>query len=203
MLNYLKILDKPDWDKIEELTIGEFCWDYDFKPLSKAKIFILKDRAICVRMWSYEDNPVSLHTENDSYVYKDSCLEFFFNAYPEESDIYLNFEVNHIGTIYVQFGAGRGDRKLLSGLQIAYPEVRTFKGKDEQGDFWGIEYEIPLNILQAIYGKNDIFSGQIIKAGLYKCGDNTGRPHYGSWQKIETETPDFHRPEFFGKLEIK
>lgn len=40
------------------------------------------------------------------------------------------------------------------------------------------------------------------KAGFYKCGDETGRPHYGSWQKVETDAPDFHRPEFFESFEI-
>ncbi|MBO7233161.1 MAG: hypothetical protein J6V16_08435, partial [Bacteroidales bacterium] len=29
------------------------------------------------------------------------------------------------------------------------------------------------------------------------------QPHYLSWQPINTEKPDFHRPEFFGTLYCK
>ena len=35
---------------------------------------------------------------------------------------------------------------------------------------------------------------------FYKCGDATLLPHYLSWSQIDTEQPDFHRPEFFGEL---
>ena len=37
-----------------------------------------------------------------------------------------------------------------------------------------------------------------LKANVYKCGDNTYRPHYMSWNPIETLTPNFHCPEYFG-----
>lgn len=203
MADDLKILDRPDWDEVDELSIDKFCWDYEFKPLSKAKLFILRERGICVRMWSYENNPVSVHREKDSYVYQDSCLEFFFNAFPEESQIYLNFEVNHRGVMFVQYGTERNDRQFLSVLNAEHPEVRTFSGSDRLGDFWGIEYEIPLDMLQIVYGKKNMKAGQRIKAGFYKCGDNTGRPHYGSWKNISTANPDFHCPQFFGALTIK
>ena len=35
---------------------------------------------------------------------------------------------------------------------------------------------------------------------LYKCGDELPHPHFRSWKSIETEKPDFHRPEFFAEV---
>jgi len=203
MINYLKVLDRLEWNRVDEILIDKFCWDYPFKPLSKAKLCLLKNQGICVKMWSYEDNPISICTQNNEYVNYDSCLEFFFNVFPEESNIYLNFEVNHLGTMLIQYGSGRGDRKFLSTLNVEYPTVTAFTDTDVLGEYWGIEYTIPLDLIEAIYGKSDIKTNHIIRAALYKCGDNTGRPHYGSWQPIGTERPDFHRPEFFGELVIK
>lgn len=202
MINYLKKLDRLEWDSVDEILIDKFCWDYSFKPLSKAKLCLVKNLGICVKMWSYEDNPVSIHSKDNENVYQDSCLEFFFNAFPKESHVYMNFEINHLGTMLIQYGADRGDRRFLSTLNVTYPKVTTFNGKDDLGDFWGIEYIIPLELLDIIYGKSDILPEQIIKAALYKCGDKTGRPHYGSWQVIDTENPDFHLPEFFGELTV-
>ncbi len=41
----------------------------------------------------------------------------------------------------------------------------------------------------------------VVMAGnLNKCASATSAPHYLSWNPIDTPTPDFHRPEFFGKI---
>jgi hypothetical protein len=41
---------------------------------------------------------------------------------------------------------------------------------------------------------------ETLRANFYKCGDGTSVPHYLSWNQVITETPDFHRPEFFGEI---
>ena len=42
-----------------------------------------------------------------------------------------------------------------------------------------------------------------IKANFYKCGDELQTPHFLSWNPIQIEQPDFHRPDFFGTLEFE
>ena len=51
--------------------------------------------------------------------------------------------------------------------------------------------------LHYINGAND--------RGFYKTGgaDITGNEHYGMWNEVGTENPDFHRPEYFGKFIIE
>ena len=44
------------------------------------------------------------------------------------------------------------------------------------------------------------WSGLKARMNLYKCGDNLSHPHFLSWRPIQTEKPDFHRPEFFGEV---
>ncbi len=46
----------------------------------------------------------------------------------------------------------------------------------------------------------DSLEGKRIPANFYKCGDKLRTPHFLSWNKIEIEKPDFHRPDFFGEL---
>jgi hypothetical protein len=46
----------------------------------------------------------------------------------------------------------------------------------------------------------DFSSGKRMKGNFQKCGDKTKFPHYGSWNRIDTPEPDFHRPEYFGDL---
>ena len=41
-----------------------------------------------------------------------------------------------------------------------------------------------------------------LKANFYKCGDLTAHTHFLSWSPIDAPKPDFHRPDFFGTLEL-
>ena len=38
------------------------------------------------------------------------------------------------------------------------------------------------------------------KANFYKIAENSSNPHYITWSEVGIDHPDFHRPEFFGKL---
>ena len=45
-------------------------------------------------------------------------------------------------------------------------------------------------------------AGTVLRANFYKCGDELSVPHFLSWNPIEVSQPDFHRPEYFGELEL-
>ena len=44
--------------------------------------------------------------------------------------------------------------------------------------------------------------GRVIRANCYKCGDKTVREHYMMWNPTTSDTPDFHRPQDFGEMEM-
>jgi hypothetical protein len=81
----------------ETARIDRFNWNCAYQPLSLAQLCYLPKQGLAVRLWSYEENPVSTHEGDDAPVHLDSCLEFFVNPFPEASNWYLNFECNHIG----------------------------------------------------------------------------------------------------------
>ena len=66
-------------------------------------------------------------------------------------------------------------------------------------------WEVALVIPYTVFIKHRITSldGQTIKANFYKCGDELQTPHFLSWNPINIEKPDFHRPDFFGSLEFE
>ena len=43
-------------------------------------------------------------------------------------------------------------------------------------------------------------SGVVWKANFYKIAENSTNPHYITWSVVENDKPDFHKPEFFGKI---
>jgi hypothetical protein len=55
---------------------------------------------------------------------------------------------------------------------------------------------IPFSLL----GLKDV--PQSLNCNFYKCGDKCMHPHYLSWSPIGLPEPNFHCPEFFGKINL-
>ena len=136
-------------------------------------------------------------------VYKDSCVEFFVDPFPEKNVGYINFETNAIGALLVAIGPDRHRRTPipeadLTGFEI-YSSVKRPVSGYHGAEFWNLAYRVPLSLFVRYYGA-EIKPGRSGLANFYKCGDETETPHYGAWSPVRTERPDFHRPEFFGRL---
>ncbi|MDC7233175.1 MAG: carbohydrate-binding family 9-like protein [Spirochaetales bacterium] len=141
-----------------------------------------------------------------SDVYKDSCVELFLS--PEEKDYYYNLEFNCIGSCLMQKGPGRENREVFSqdiaDRIIRIPSLgrepihRFHEGLAAEAASWSLMLVIPASVFT--YETIDSFKGVRMKGNLYKCGDELETPHYLCWNRIETEQPDFHRPDFFGEL---
>ena len=43
-------------------------------------------------------------------------------------------------------------------------------------------------------------AGSEWRGDMYRCADGTSNPLYNCWSPIGTATPDYHRPEYFGRL---
>ena len=128
-----------------------------------------------------------------SPVHEDSCLEFFFR--PEGDERYLNFEINPNGCLHIGFGPDRESRvRVLPHEPGKLFRIRT--GRTADG--WEAEYRIPVSFLKIFYP--DFRCAGKLHANVYKCGDKTFHPHYLAWNPVETEKPDFHRPEYFGEM---
>lgn len=145
--------------------------------------FTVEEPDLCFRAEVVEDNGRS---------WEDSCVEIFLQnpAKPEE---YFNFETTSRGFLLAAHGPDRSDRQVLDLDQIA-KIIRIKDVASVAGNLicWGMTIRIPASI----FGLSS-FDGQTLRGNFYKCGDKSKTPHYLSAFPIETEKPDFHRPEFF------
>lgn len=138
-------------------------------------------------------------TEDGSPVYQDSCVEFFMKK-PEE-DRYYNFEFNCIGTCDASH---RLSRDLKSALPDGdYASIRRYPslGRKPFAELKGIHsWELTVAIPFRVMGLNPENLPEYILGNFYHCADGTEVVRYISWNPIESASPDFHRPEFFGKI---
>jgi len=195
----------PDgpWNELAALAVDNYLWlANSYRPPVEARLcysrlylyvmFRVGERRVRVRYAKFQDP-----------VYKDSCVEFFVDAFPETRLGYVNFETNAAGTLLAAFGPDRTHRKPLgpedlAGFEAAASVPGPLDG-EHGAEAWTLAYRVPLALFRRIYGQ-EVRSGHRAAANFYKCGDETEAPHYGAWSRVETSAPDFHRPEYFGEL---
>ena len=191
------------WPGIPSLGIDHYLWlENGYRPPVEVKLcysrsflhvrFRVGERRVRVKYLKFQDP-----------VYKDSCVEFFIDAFPESRLGYVNFETNAAGTLLAAFGPDRFNRKPLwpedlGGFDVSASVAGPLDG-EHGGDSWTLEYRVPLALFRKIYGL-EVRPGHRAAANFYKCGDETEFPHYGAWSRVDTPSPDFHRPDFFGEV---
>ena len=139
-------------------------------------------------------------------VFKDSCVEFFFSPSPGVAEGYFNLEVNCCGVALFEFHPGAGKEVI----HIPEPVFRKIDvGHTLQGRIdpeisspmtWSVALKLPMDILSAFRPVVFPEPGASWRANFHKCADLCSHPHWLTWAKIDSPTPRFHLPEFFGTL---
>ena len=181
-----------DWEEIPVLTLDHILWLPD-QGVEACGQFCYDEDSLYVHLQAVESDIRAENTEPLSPVCQDSCLEFFFR--PEGEERYFNFEINPNGCLYIGFGHDRSDSTALWREDMK--ELFSIQA-DRTEDGWEVYYQIPVSFLRLFYPGYS-FSGTLM-ANVYKCGDLTNHKHYLSWNMVQSEKPDFHRPEDFGRM---
>ena len=188
----MTVSGEPEKQAVPQLQLDRILWTPDFGIRASGGICHDAEN-LYVHLQAEEEYIRAELTAPLSPVNEDSCLEFFFM--PEGEDRYLNFEVNPNGCLLAGFGRGRADRIFLhrEDLRELFG-IRTARTPDG----WEVFYRIPLSFLR-LFWPGFAFAGAL-RANVYKCGDLTAREHYLSWNPVNSRTPDFHRPQDFGRM---
>ena len=209
--NY-KELSAPYVADIEKLSEGEIIkhlrattphaiecvnWsDYPYAPDVTLRI-AHSERVLAIMFEVKEQNTKAITLDDNGPVWEDSCVEFFVRNPKGEG--YFNFEMNCVGTLLAAKRKSREDAQHFSAEELA--KVRHFGSLPHQqidiqdGEWWMVEL-IPFETLGLEEAPEEI------SANFYKCGDKCEPMHFLSWSPIGLPQPNFHCPEFFGKVKL-
>ncbi|MBC7757624.1 MAG: hypothetical protein H7069_02120 [Phormidesmis sp. FL-bin-119] len=189
-------------DTIQKHGVSYVPWEaYNYKPKVDFAI-AYTDYALLLKFFVSENEVRAIYAKPNEPVYKDSCVEFFVSF--ENEMEYYNFEFNCAGTCLLGFGKGRNERLQLSDEligRIRYQSLLKPSACPEANISWELTLEIPFDVFH--YHQIKTLKKKRGRANFYKCGDDLPKPHFLTWNKIETEEPDFHRPEYFGSFEFE
>lgn len=187
---------------ISYTSIDNVNWPEEFPYKPKVEFAAAHTGNALLLHYRVEEQSVRAVARKDhEHIWEDACVEFFIM--PAEDGLYYNIECNCTGKLIVAVGKGRSERipapadvmqqvGRWSSLGSEPFEVRNELTK------WEVALLVPLGT----FFKHALrtFDGMQAKGNVYKCGDCLPVPHFVSWNPIKTETPDFHRPEFFGQM---
>lgn len=197
----IKLLDEQQV-AFTDVTNANWSADYPYKPAFSFRM-AHTSQSLIIEYHVREASIASVAGRDNGRVWEDSCCEFF-SQIPGD-DFYYNMECNCTGRLLIGCGPVREGRHLAPASVLDKVQRWSSLGSDDialvEGDFsWNMVLIIPK---EAWFQSNVLsFDGMKMKANIYKCGDKLSQPHFLSWNKIDIETPDFHRPDFFGEMRM-
>lgn len=199
-----KILTSPeiDWSSLDTAAIDTYLWSDNYKPDAGAQVALVlsgdEHEGMYAHLWCVESNPRAIYTKHNESVYLDSCLEIFFtfNDPGKARNGYVNIESNSNPTTLIAYGHDRYDRTPIVDMGIEPFDVRCVKTPTR----WDLYEFVPMADLVRIFKLDKIDENTEMWANFYKCGGDHEIQPYGSWAPIDSPTPDFHRPEAFGRV---
>jgi hypothetical protein len=185
-------------DKVQKNSIDNLLWQTDnYKPKVEFSIAHGND-CLFLKYFVTEDSIRAVYCNVDDPVYKDSCVEFFIAFNNQEN--YYNLEFNCIGTCHAGYGADRHDRELLPKENLSKIKSMTVIKPANQNISWELTLMIPVEV----FSNHQLtqLNGLKSTGNFFKCGDDLPVPHYLAWNNVMAEKPNFHLPEYFGKVEF-
>ena len=201
-LDAMSMASVADYMELHLKKVGINCVNWEDKyPYHPITVFSMaySDKFLYVNYFVRCNYLRAVNYKNNSPVAEDSCVEFFLQT--PGSEEYWNFEFNCIGAINASHRKDRKHPIRLTDMELAtvkrYATCGNNPFQELEGIFnWGLAIAIPFELIGVDVSKRPIE----MKGNLYKCASATSMPHYLSWASIKTDKPDFHRPEYFGKI---
>lgn len=193
-----QIKDKIELENLKSFEVGNLLWGTQQIPRTYGALGFVEGDGFYLKMTCEEENPLRVYQEFGDPVYKDSAMEAFFMFESETGKGYFNFEMNANGALLTEFGTGREGRKKLDPEIGKLLECRAEMKEDQ----WSVSLHLPLKVLEKFYGTFEIKEGYKVRCNFYKISETKETEHYASCFPIDSETPNFHLPEFFGTATI-
>ena len=189
------------WCDIEVGKVNVYNWKefQGYDPEAEFQM-VHDDNNIFLRLTAHNDYNINQCTDVNQFVCNDSCMEAFFNLPGMVKSAYFNFEFNANGVIFLGWGESRENRITVDPAIIKkYITIMAY-GNDipatQRGE-WSLTVIINKELFPVLTG-HEFTSGEC-GGNFYKCGERA-ISHFISWDEIIMDHPDFHRPEYFGKL---
>jgi len=197
--------NKTAWQGVDSIKLENRMGDLpDFIPITHVKM--LYDDLNVYVIFKVQDRFVRIVTNKiNGPVWEDACAEFFFSPDMAAPLKYFNLETTGGGTPLMCYNTFPLELQYLDTtdikeIEIAHSLPELVPNEITDSITWTLEYKVPLALLEKYANVSRPAPGINWMANFYKCASNNSNPHYFTWAKVVSPRPNFHLPEYFGKL---
>lgn len=202
-LDVMSSMLEDEYLKVEWGGIFNNNWAAEYPYAPFAKFWIAHNNDTLFLKFKVEEQVTKAEISQDGgAVWTDSCVEFFISF---DDSGYYNFEFSCIGKKLLGFRKSKEDaqhasQEVLDSIKC-YSTLGSECFAERSGEFtWDLTVAIPKQAFFAHDFKN--LDNLFAMANAYKCGDGLSKPHYLSWNPIKSEKPNFHLPQYFGRMKF-
>lgn len=197
-------LDEAAWSSA--VSVGDFkfpWWKAGRKEQTVAKL-LWNDEFLYVAFRCEDAHISAEQTRRDSPVYQDDCVEVFTAPNAEQPFNYFNIEMN-VRRAFLDRHHPNGPKKPqvpnwnATGIKIATTVDGTLNNDSDTDRGWTLEAAIPFDNFKTVARHTPPHDGDVWHMNLNRLGGKTN-PQYSQWSPGETERPQFHTPQFFGRV---
>ncbi|HEY5370903.1 MAG TPA: carbohydrate-binding family 9-like protein [Hanamia sp.] len=204
------IWDKPQWKNIKAIDINNYMGEIPkYRPTAQAKMKYDNDNLYII-FRVRRDYYVSCLTQTlNGPVWEDAAVEFFFSPDSSLPQDYFNIEINCGGTPLMGYNSSSKRKSILLDTNdirkiiIAHSLPHKIDSEIVGPLTWTVECKIPLSVLECCSEVTRPKSNVVWRANFYQIASSGSNPHYITWSFVDNIKPNFHLPEFFGKLRFQ
>ena len=157
-------------------------------------------RALYVRFDCFDSDIWGTYTQRDDPIFDEEVVEVFLSCGPKLAQNYYEFEVSPNGVLLD--ARIHNPTALRRDLQVDCtwdcPGLRWQATRNDSGGRWQAILVIPWS---SISGADS--SAILYRANFYRIERSRGSgPEFSCWSPTFTAPADFHKPEYFGMLDI-
>lgn len=192
-----------DWNSIPKANISVYKWNKEgITYPAFGQMVLVKGYGFIIKLTALEKNPPICKYANDGDpVSNDSALEAFIRF---DDEGYINLETNCSGARKQGFRQDREHKIYLHNNAWGGFDTKTTINKND----WTVLIDIPFKKLFLLYkniNETTFISGYTFSGNFHKVHEEgpIKNIHFGMWQELFSEKPDYHLPNQFGTIIIE
>jgi Carbohydrate family 9 binding domain-like len=196
-------LREAAWAQAPVLELG-FPWDSQQGAKQKTRVRLLWDDKNLYLGYECEDADITAqHEKRDDPTYTDDAVEAFINPRPEQTDVYLGFEMNARAVMYdyVYFQTRYLFKRLnLEGIVLATKLDGTLNARGDSDKGWTLEVSIPFAEFQPLAQNVPPKPGDRWALNLNRWDGVQPDRRLSMWSDSGLARPNPHNPKRFGVI---
>ena len=185
--------DNINWETVPKANIDIYKWTDNYKADAYAQVVMVPSFGIIAKLTCMEVDPLATRKEDCGDVYKDSCLEFFSSFDGGKS--YFNMEANANAARTVNFRVVGEEKQVIWASHPEMFQISSYRAKDH----WYLIYVLKFDEIKKFFPDYALgnFTANFYHMGTNPYGEGC---YYSMWNEIDSDKPNFHRPDCFGKM---